>query len=124
MTNLTITRGDSATIHVDVSSGGTPVDLTGYTLWFTAKAAYTDADADAAIQKGNAGGLSGVSLMTGPGGANTRIKIVLSPADTESLAAKPVTLHYDVQAESAGGDIYTITRGDLLVQPDVTVTKV
>ena len=122
-TTDTIVRGDSRTYYIDVSINGVPLDVTGYTAWFTAKYAPTDADTAAAVRKGMSSSLTGVTIIADPAtGINSRIQVQLGPADTASIPAKATTLHYDVQIKTPSGDIYTVTRGDLQVLPDITNT--
>ena len=48
---FTIIRGTDFTFNVTVTQDSVAVDITGYTLYFTAKKQFSDADADAEISK-------------------------------------------------------------------------
>ncbi|MFB9654776.1 hypothetical protein [Pseudarthrobacter oxydans] len=106
--NLTIVRGDDETILITVSQNGSPVDITGSTLFFTAKQTATDADADAVISAENsshtdaAGGVSFIAL-------------------THTLTSvEPSTYHYDIQWVDDSGNVKTILKGKLTVEQDIT----
>jgi len=124
MGSLTMSRGDARTLTATVQ----PLDafgnqvlgasgITGWKFWFTAKYDYSDADATAVFQK-----LPAAWQITTAGNATTPgIAICnLVHSDTAALPAYQVTLVYDVQAEDANGNPYTIDAGTLVVSPDVT----
>lgn len=119
--DITITRGDNRTILVDVTQGGVPLNLTGYSIWFTAKQQIIDDDTSAKIRKGNVGPLTGVSVIPNPKtGVYQRIRVDLVNGDTQTLADKYYNLLYDVQIKDGSGSIYTVASGVLNVEPDVT----
>lgn len=127
--DITFTRGDTRAILVDVYQAlpdslpgrGAPLDLTGYSIWFTAKQQLTDADAAARIRKGNTGGLTGVTIIPNPKtGVSQRIRIDLANGDTQPLPDKLMSLIYDVQIKDSLSSIYTVASGVLNVEPDVT----
>lgn len=120
MTRLRMTRGDSAVFEVAVAIPATaydqvptPVDITGATIWFTAKRRLADADGSAVIAKVTP---SGVVITSAAGGL---AEVRLAAADTASLEA-PTTLHYDVQVRDATGQTRTVDAGLLVIQADVT----
>lgn len=117
MAALSMTRGDSATITVTVVGGdGTPVDLTGKTLRFTAKQHAADAQAAAVMAKVTGAGITHQAQV---GATRGLADVTITPADTVTVAAYPVAFVYDVQLTD-GADTYTTETGSLTVRPDVT----
>lgn len=114
-TTLRMQRGDAASFDIAArKSDGTPLDLTGATLWFTAKPRRIDADNSAGvIQKTSAAGA--VVITDAPGG---RARVDLVAADTSGLAGD-ITLWWDVQAKIGGRD-RTLAHGRLFIRADVT----
>lgn len=104
--DLFIIRGDSASI----SFAMTGVDLTGATVFFTAKPALTDdaADTTAVITKE-------VTSHTDP--TNGRTMIELDPTDTD---VEPGIYFYDIQVKKASGAIVSIPARKLRIWADVT----
>lgn len=107
--------GDTIALQVTLSRNGVPIDLTGATLWFTAKDDLDDLDADAVFQK-KTGGL-GIAVTSAVNGQAT---VTIPPADTASLVNEPQTLECDVQLLEADGTLTTVARGQLILQPQVT----
>lgn len=122
-TNLKMKRGDTKLVQVTTTSPLTAAGLTGYKFWFTAKSAFTDADANAVIKKigqqaAPTGDFTVVTL-----GSDTTAGVVtckINPADTASLPDYDSVLLYDVQFEDSDGDVSTVASGTLTVQVDVT----
>jgi hypothetical protein len=109
-------RGDAASFQVVAlaSDGVTPVDLTGATLWFTAKPRRSDADnAAGVIQKTSASGA--IVITDAPAG---QARVDLAAADTSGLAGD-TTLWWDAQAKVGGRD-RTLAHGRLFIRADVT----
>lgn len=104
--DLFIIRGDSASINF-VMAG---VDLTGATVFFTAKPELTDdsGDTNAVIAKG-------VVSHTDP--TNGRTVIDLDPTDTD---VEPGIYFYDIQVKKASGAIVSIPARKLRIWADVT----
>lgn len=112
---LTMWRGDTPIWELAVvDDGGAPFDLTGYTLYFTAKQALSDAD-PGVFQLTNG---AGITVTDAAGGLAT---IQPRRADTNTLTAD-VTLFYDVQLSQAAApdQTFTVERGTLLIARDVT----
>ena len=113
-TALEITRGDTSALNVTCyqSDGVTALNITGYTLWWTAK--NRDGDADpGVIQKTTTGG--GVTITNAVGGLAT---VNLAAADTSGLGG--VLLLWDLQAKDAGGNITTLASGTVTITADIT----
>ena len=116
-------RGDSLVIDLTITqtNGGVtaPVDLTGATLWMTAKKRSTDADAQAVFQvktpddiKIDNDPLIGKARIVVPGSATTALRYEPNVARIELL--------YDVQVKTETGIVQTVALGKLFVDQDIT----
>ena len=128
MGKLEVTKGDAtpfrgAAVEVNLVTGvEQPMDLTGTTLWFTAKrdpVADADAVAVVAISTVAAGDYSlGMSIEDAVGGIfSFRIPAAATTGLTDVL---PLYLAYDCQVKRTTGKIETIDSGDLIVVTQVT----
>jgi hypothetical protein len=117
MSDLLITRGDTPTFNIAVTLSGAVYDLTGCTIWFTAKFDYANTDAQAVFQRSTLNG--GIVITNGPQGL---AQANLLSTDTSALANTKTMLLWDCQVKSALGQIYTVAKGNLIVEPDVTRT--
>ena len=115
--DLAMTRGDTYPILGAITRAGAAVDITGGTLWMTAKRAVTDDDASAVFQLDNAA-LGGIEFVSAVGGT---YRVTVPPDATAELSGH-VVLVYDVQLEDVDENVYTVARGNLTVVPDVTIT--
>lgn len=100
--NLTVTYTDS---------GGTPIDLTGYTARMQIRANPADPGSTFELNTTN-----GRIVITGPTGLLT---LLISAADTGALTL--TTGVYDLIVTSAGGVVSRLLQGDVTV--DAAVTK-
>ena len=123
---LTMSRGDTFVRDIQVTAPPpgappgaqpVPVDITGWTLWFTAKYNLADVDAQAVAQLSTL--TSGIVLTTPTAG---KAEITMPPGATVNFADAPVSIYYDVQAKDLSGRIFTVERGVIVVTPDVTRT--
>jgi hypothetical protein len=106
-----IYRGDDYTLSVEVKDAdGNAYDLTGCTLFHTVKENESDSDDDAVIK-------SDVTTHTDP--TNGESEIDVPDTDTDDLT--PGDYYYDVQLKDASGNIYTLEKGVMTVEYDVTV---
>lgn len=113
MTNLSMTRGDSATFVLTLTDGdGDALDLEDATIAFTAKREIFHDDEDAVISKSLGSGITVADPALGIA------QLALSPTDTASLDSGTL-LYWDVQIERAG-DIRTPLSGKLHIIGDVT----
>ena len=105
--DLTITRGDTETLVVTITSdeAGTPVNITGRT--YRAQIRLTP---DSNTVKAS-------FTCTVTSGANGQVTCVLAAADS---AALPVGLGYWDLEETASGVVSTILAGNVTVLADVT----
>lgn len=116
--DLSMIRGDSKTFALSLTdAAGDPLDLTGCTVWITAKEAYTDTDAAATFQHSTDDG--NITILDEDTGV---IAVDIDPADTTDLDGKTTRLVYDIQVEDGVGKVTTPVRGKLVVRPDVTIT--
>ncbi len=117
-TDLSIVRGDSASLLVTVGSLGSSGLNAFSDARFTAKRDVADGDALAVISKRLA---SGIAITTvGDGSTNGVLTVSLAPADTQALPPYPVVLSYDVRLYDSGGDAYTVAQGALTIGPTAT----
>lgn len=109
-------RGDTPTIDIAVfaDDGVTPFDLTGCSVWYTAKRNKNDADADAVIQCDTT---NGQLTITNPTAG--LIEAVPLASDTASLT-ELTNLWDDVQVRTAADRTYTVYEGMLQIRLDVT----
>jgi hypothetical protein len=123
--SFTLTRGDTATIGGEVTlkvdGVEAPFSITpDMTVRFAAKWHYNDADSAAVFYFASP---ARVTVIDGPGGV---IQFSILPSDWDIAFPDPltksVTLVADVQiADAARNNVYTLARGTLMIDPDVTV---
>jgi hypothetical protein len=114
---LTMFRGDTAQFQIAVTDvDGHPVNLTGCSLWFTAKIDPTSLDAAAQFQKKTPS--TGIAITDA---ANGIAVITMLAADTSSLTGDQ-TLECDVQLKDGTGAIQTVARGQIKVLADITLS--
>jgi hypothetical protein len=113
-------RGDTNQFDVTVTRNGVVFNITGCTLWFTAK--YQDSDPDPGVCQVSTSGpnAAGSIIMTDP--VTGKAQITLNPAATSSLINSNQLLTYDLQLKDGTGKVSTVTEGTLLVSADVTLT--
>lgn len=110
-------RGDTIVLPVWEARDqtGALLDLTGATVWFTAKTDLADADTDEpSIQRTTSNG--GVVLVNAPNGT---YQVMIDPASTQQLP-DDTAFTFDVQVRTALPATSTVRRGVLVVVRDVT----
>lgn len=95
----------------------TPQDITGATFRFTAKSDPDDADGDAVVT-----GTTGDGRCAIIDAANGVMRVTIPPTVTETVTA-PGVYHFDLQATDAGGDVWTVAWGRLIVDRDISITQ-
>lgn len=108
---LSVTKGDTATYNLTFAdSDGLPINITGWTIFFTVKAQPDDAvdDALALISKT-------VTVHTTPASGLTQI--ALTPVNTSIARGRH---YFDIQAKTNTGTILTIMKGRFEVTYDIT----
>ncbi len=116
-TPITMVRESDLPFDILVTLDGAPLPLTGGTLYFTAKWAPTDADASAVFQRSSPS--SGITFINAAGGT-ANVSIV--KANTTTLPYHDTELYYDLKFIDASGHPWTVLRGKLLVQVNITRT--
>lgn len=108
--DITLIRGDSSSIDFTLTDNNSPVDLTGATVFFTAKPALTNdvSDNTAVITVE-------VTSHTNPTAGETTIP--LSDTDTD---VTPGEYYYDIQVKRDGNVITSIHYRKLEIVADVT----
>lgn len=118
MAQIQLIRGDSKVLTVSVTRSGSPYDLSGHTLRFTAKYRYSDPDSEAVFQLSSSPG-AGITVTNA---AQGQARIEIAPVHTQNLPAVRTRLVYDLQLTDGGGGVYTVDIGEIIVLPDVTIT--
>jgi hypothetical protein len=107
--DINVYRGNDINLNITVTdSNGSPVDITGYTLWFTVKSDENDSDDEATIQKT-------VTSHTDPTNGLTTFE--LTNTDTDIPHG---TYLYDMQMKDTSNKITTLTKGYFNVTQDIT----
>jgi len=109
---ISMRRGDSLPIQLELTDDetGTPIDITGSTLYFTVKKRKTDEDIDALIQKI-------VTVHDDPTAGITSFEV--APADTLSIELGDY--YFDIQLV-LNGTVSTILVGEFELLYDITKT--
>lgn len=117
-------KGDTERLYFIVREDDAAISLTGYEVWCTLKASYTDADdAVTSIQKVIGDGITltnhdvdGVLVTEG------LITITFDAADTKTLTPGKA-YSYDIQIRTPDGDIKTLVTGQVTVGNEVTLAE-
>lgn len=110
---MTITKRDTHKFTVTAKTSSEKIfDLTGYTMWYTAKSnpKMDDVDAEISAQAIISNPLTGVGAFS------------LTPTQTD-IAVKKEGYDYDVQISDGADNVYTVVRGKLTVLQDVRHAK-
>ena len=111
-------RGDTC---IYMLSFGTGVDVTGWSVYFTAKLNNTDTDEDAVIQVSTTAGDNDLDDL-----ANGLIYLTLSSIDTSNISIVPDTKYfYDFQRviPSTPPIVKTLTSGKVKIMQDTTQSQ-
>jgi hypothetical protein len=104
-----ITEGDDEPFDLTIrGADGSPLDITGWTVFVTVKDDITDTDANAVISK---------DITTHDEPENGKTSFKFTSAETADLDGEK---EYDVQVKDDNDDISTILRGTVTFEPDVT----
>jgi hypothetical protein len=110
-------HGDRYLLAVTVKIDGVATDVTAWTqFWFTAKKRVGDLDSAAVFQKTLTGGSAGITKTNAAAGL---LQVSIAEADTSALANVPAKLFCDLRGKDGSGDIWTLARGFLTVNPAV-----
>jgi len=109
MSLLEIYRGDSKSYDLTFTNGdGEAIDITGWTIFFTAKEKRTDSDDDAVMSKD-------VTNHSDPTGGVSAISFTASETNID-----PKAYYYDIQVKKADGTIRTVLVNKLQILIDIT----
>lgn len=113
---IEMVRGDTKEWGFAVlDENGAPVTLAGASAYFTGKTRTSYSDASSIFQLVNG---SGITIDAGASGTGT---IKLSPVHTSAVPDVRTTLVFDFVVKISG-NVYTVSRGNLVVYPDVTLS--
>jgi len=107
--NIEIKRGDTwSKILYFEDDHCVHIDITGWTIYFTAKLDITDSDGDAEIEK---------TINTFENPLNGEAELSLTSEDTDLATGN---YFYDIQVKTNLDEIYTIVEGVLTITQDIT----
>lgn len=107
---LEFIRRDTVTLTITFTDqDGTPIDLTGSTVFFTLKEKPTDPDSEALIA-------TSWTVHSDPTAGVTSVTLSTSQTDID-----PGSYYYDFQIRDGGGAIQSTKKGTLVVLQDITV---
>jgi len=105
-----IYRGDDKTYTLEfLKDDGSPIDITGWKIYFTMKQHLNMSDDRAGVK---------VDVTTHDDPVNGKTSIYLSKEDTTDLLL--CVYFFDIQVKKVGGDILTVMAGKIKVLGDVT----
>jgi hypothetical protein len=108
-TNYQVYRGDTFSVKLEFTdTNNVPVDITGWTIFFTVKRLKTDVDAKAVISKT-------ITDIPSPTLGIYTLTVLASELNTFEGA-----YYYDFQIKLLDGKIYTVTSGSITFVADVT----
>jgi hypothetical protein len=105
-----VIRGDTRQINCTLNANGNPVDITGWTAFFTVNANNDPiTDAGAVIEKETTTHINPTEGETG---------FTLENSDTQNLV--PGVYFYDIQFKDTDGNITSIPQAEFIVVADIT----
>ena len=105
-----LVRGDDWSLKLNITSGSNPVDINGYTYYWTLKEKVDDSDSAAALQ-----------VTASPTGASASAgEVVLNASAATTTQITPQTYNYDVQQINDSGVVQTLLLGKIKVVKDIT----
>lgn len=119
--NLTIVQGDDADpVVFKFDQMGTPVDISGWTIFYTVKEAKDSdsVDSTAEFKYDSVNDTSAIVKSDSGSGTTDQFTINIQGSDTGAVTAGDY--YHDVQRKDASGDIWTLAMGTLTVEGDVT----
>lgn len=108
-----LVRGDDWTIKLALTSGSSPLDITGYTFWFTLKDNIDEVD------PGDLQVTATPDISSSPTEASQGI-IYIKAARTATNGLEPKNYNYDVQQVDTLGNVQTLLIGKVKVVKDIT----
>lgn len=118
--NREVIRGDGDTVHFrDWNDNGTPIDITNWTIFHTAKKRLNDSDDDASIKRDNVNDPTAiVKYDNNSNGFPDSFEVNYLPADTGLMV--PRDYHQDIQIIDGTDPPQTRALGTLKITGDVT----
>ena len=102
-------RGDTVEIEIEFTQeDGTPLDITGYSVFISLKKYYNDDDSKAVLTKK-------ITNHTDPINGKTTIKLLPDETNVE-----PNIYFYDIQLVKDDENVFTVDSGLITVLPDIT----
>lgn len=114
-TALRFTHAETYSFNVIVMANGVAVNLTGASVFFTAKWKYNDTDADAVFQLSSP---SGGIVLTNP--ASGALTVTIPSSATLTLPYYQIRLVYDLLVVELSGERHIPLRGMLVISPNVS----
>lgn len=113
-TTIRVTHSEDRTFTSIIYLNDAVVNLSGASIYFTAKYNFTDSDADAVFQLSTS---SGITITNAAAGA---ISITIPSSATSSLPYAELRLVYDLLVITASNTRGFPLRGTLIVSPNVS----
>lgn len=123
--NLSSYQGDGILIAVDVTdlATGLPVDLTGCSVYFTAKRSLADTEAASVVHVKTGDAVTYVTITVSAPTTGHVLLQVHSAATVALALGTTFPLYYDVKVDSGSNtDLQTVQRGVWTVAPAVTTS--
>ncbi len=117
-TPIEMVRVNTFSFDVEITENSTPVNLTGGTLYFTAKWSPLDADASAVFQL-TSSPAAGITVLSATNGT---ANITIPKSATTALPYHDTLLDYDLKFVDSISQAFTVMRGKLNVLYNVTRT--
>lgn len=115
--NINMFRGDTQVLILTVLQDNIPVNISGSTIWMTAKRSVDDPDSSAVFQLVTPTDIT----LTDP--INGVAQIVIPASATQPLTIEKnttISLVYDVQIKTITDIVSTIDVGNIIIRPDIT----
>ncbi len=117
-TPIEMVRVNTFSFDIAITENTSPVNLTGGTLYFTAKWSPLDADASAVFQLTSTPA-AGITVLSASGGT---ANITIPKTATSTLPYHDTLLDYDLKFIDASSQAFTVMRGKLNVLYNITRT--
>ena len=109
--DINVVRNDGHTFDLTFKDGdAVAIDITGWTVWMTAKESRSNPDSEAIFQK---------TVTSHSDATNGITQVVLTPTDLSCAGS----FYYDIQTKNVAGDIQTVIGGFLNITEDVTLAS-
>ncbi len=113
--NLEIFRARTTVLNLFITQDDLAYNLANCKLWLTAKRAFTDLDSVAIFQLSSPS--SGIEITSE---ADGEAQATIAATDTSELPYSVTMLKFDVQLQTATGELFPVASGMIKVKPNVT----